>query len=339
MNIGIVTGEESGIFVVDVDGAEGEQSVARLLTRYGALPETLTVQTGRGRHLYFRHPGRRVKSTAGVLGPHLDVRGDGSYIIAPPSSHVSGAEYRFVDEAVEITEAPDWLIALVCGDAQVEQPPAEPENNAIIEGSRNQTLFEHGCGMRGGGASEGEIESELMKINEEVCRPPLELAEVKQIAASAAKYRLGLGKTPPAITGDNNSLRWFPFDTTAWRRNHNVFAMRDSQVGWYIWLTVEAWDRGGSLPYDPALLPKLARASSAKQFYKDCQIVLAEFELTEDKSELVHRGLRAEYLQRVQKVQKKREAGQKRWEKTNAEPVPEGELGAPITQENIHDKN
>ena len=94
-------------------------------------------------------------------------------------------------------------------------------------------------------------------------------------------------------------------------------------VGWYAWLIVEAWDRGGYLPYDPALLAKLARAASPKRFFNEFATVLAEFELTENELELVHPGLRAEYLARTEKVEKTRRAARKRWEKPNPESGPE----------------
>src|SRR5690349_5123077 len=53
-NIGIATGGESRLFVLDIDGAEGEKSLEDLVRQHGPSPETLTVTTGRGRHFYFR---------------------------------------------------------------------------------------------------------------------------------------------------------------------------------------------------------------------------------------------------------------------------------------------
>ena len=114
-----------------------------------------------------------------------------------------------------------------------------------------------------------------------------------------------------------------PLDIPAWKRNQHVFAMKDNQVGWYIWLILECWDRGGYLPNDPPLLAKLARASSKTRFYKEFTTVLAEFELTEDESQLVHSGLRAEYESRAEKVDKKRYAAQQRWHKAKAESEPQ----------------
>ena len=60
-NIGVITGEISGMIVLDVDGPEGEASLAK----FGDLPITPTVRTGKGRHYYFMHPGFKVANFAG----------------------------------------------------------------------------------------------------------------------------------------------------------------------------------------------------------------------------------------------------------------------------------
>jgi len=74
-NIGIVTGPISGIFVLDIDGPQGESS----LQLYGALPETLTSFTGNGRHLVFKYPSKKVYTRAGKFAPGLDIRGEGAF--------------------------------------------------------------------------------------------------------------------------------------------------------------------------------------------------------------------------------------------------------------------
>src|SRR5258708_23774545 len=55
-NVGIATGERSGVFVLDVDGEAGEASLIDLETTFGKLPQTYEVETSRGRHLYFAQP-------------------------------------------------------------------------------------------------------------------------------------------------------------------------------------------------------------------------------------------------------------------------------------------
>jgi hypothetical protein len=92
-NIAIATGPASGVFVVDVDGLDAEATLRRLEAEHGALPPTVEVITARGRHIYFKWPQEPVRNSAGKIGPHIDVRGDGGYVLSPPSIHPSGRPY------------------------------------------------------------------------------------------------------------------------------------------------------------------------------------------------------------------------------------------------------
>lgn len=122
LNIAIATGPESGFWVLDVDGPEGAQSLGAL-DEDGqiAATDTASQSTGKGHHIIYRHPGRKVFSRVKKLGDGLDTRGDGGYIVAAPSRHRSGAVYTWRDAA--IADAPEWLLDLVCSDAL----PAEQE--------------------------------------------------------------------------------------------------------------------------------------------------------------------------------------------------------------------
>ena len=85
-NIGVRTGAVSGLVVLDVDPPHGFESLAELEAAHGALPPGPRVTTPRGGlHLYFAHPGGVVPNSAGKLGPGLDVRGDGGYVVTVPS--------------------------------------------------------------------------------------------------------------------------------------------------------------------------------------------------------------------------------------------------------------
>jgi putative DNA primase/helicase len=96
-NVGIATGQPSGIFVLDVDGEVGRANRKKLQEEHGPLPKTVTVKTGKGRHRYFRCDGARVGNSAGRLGKGIDVRGEGGYVVAAGSVHASGVPYRFVE--------------------------------------------------------------------------------------------------------------------------------------------------------------------------------------------------------------------------------------------------
>lgn len=81
-NIGVVCGRISGLVVLDIDGKEGEKSLAKKRN----APITIAAKTGKGSHFYYLHPGREVKNFA-RKEPGLDFRGDGGYVVAPPSIH------------------------------------------------------------------------------------------------------------------------------------------------------------------------------------------------------------------------------------------------------------
>ncbi len=118
LNVAISTGIESGIFVIDIDGVMGEESLQALEKKHGKLPKTLTSITGRGKHLIFKYPSKKVFNRTNCLGSSIDVRGDGGYIVAPPSAHISGTDYHWEDDTAIIAEAPQWLLDLVCANSK-----------------------------------------------------------------------------------------------------------------------------------------------------------------------------------------------------------------------------
>lgn len=103
-NYAIATGSRSGVFVVDFDSLEAFEK------HQDAWPQTYTVATGRGVHLYFRNPENNpVRNSAGELGPGIDIRGEGGYVVAPGSKHKSGRLYEVMDDRAPV-DAPDWLL-------------------------------------------------------------------------------------------------------------------------------------------------------------------------------------------------------------------------------------
>jgi hypothetical protein len=92
-NLGIVTGAVSGLVVVDEDWDHGGKETALKLGVASPI-QVLTGRDGGGRHNYFKHPGGIVQNRT-ALGPGLDVRGDGGYVVAPPSVHESGRQYQW----------------------------------------------------------------------------------------------------------------------------------------------------------------------------------------------------------------------------------------------------
>ena len=109
-NIGIATEIVSGVWVLDVDGAVGAAALAKLEAKYGPLPSTLTSVTSAGSHLWWCATGP-IQSTAGRVALGLDVRGEGGYVLAPPSVHPDGPVYRWTNATPPVL-APAWLVAL-----------------------------------------------------------------------------------------------------------------------------------------------------------------------------------------------------------------------------------
>lgn len=92
-SVAIVTGKISNLFVIDCDGPKGVKWANENLPK-----STVYAVSGRacGCHIYFRIPaGVEVKNSAGVLAEEVDVRGEGGYIIVPPSTHPNGKKYEW----------------------------------------------------------------------------------------------------------------------------------------------------------------------------------------------------------------------------------------------------
>lgn len=98
-NIGIATGAGSGIVVLDIDPKNGGVHSFEQIEQEFELPPTLTARTGSGgHHYYYRHPlDGKIPNSASKLGPGLDIRGDGGFIVAPPSMHACGQRYEWTN--------------------------------------------------------------------------------------------------------------------------------------------------------------------------------------------------------------------------------------------------
>jgi hypothetical protein len=195
-NVAIATGALSGIFVVDVDGLDAEFELRRLEAEHGALPPTVEVITGNGRHAYFKMPATPLRNSASKIAPHVDVRGDGGYVIAPPSIHPSGRAYAWsVDCASAIAAAPDWLLARIAEPERNGAPTPPSEWRALVaagvdEGARNCTIAKlSGHLLRR--FLDPFVVLDLMQCwNAVRCRPPLPDADVTRIVDSICSKEL-----------------------------------------------------------------------------------------------------------------------------------------------------
>ena len=188
-NVGIRTGSESRLVVLDIDchdGVDGAASLATLQEEFGPLPPTLEVKTpSGGRHLYFVHRDGEVKSRNG-LRPGLDLKADGGYVVAPPSVLSDSPEPYARHNGHSSCPLPSWLLEQAKGR---RSPPAldartKPRSSAsgtryaetalklevrnlrqAAEGTRNDTLnraaFNLGQLVAGGYLDRTHVEAEL----------------------------------------------------------------------------------------------------------------------------------------------------------------------------------
>jgi hypothetical protein len=144
-NIGMGTGAGPGVAVVDLDNAEAERAFESLMPPFDATPVVLT--GGGGTHFYFSHPGTPVKTRAAIRGVvGFDVRGDGGFVVLPPSRHQSGERYTWLTEPKPFAR---WSIEL-----EEIQPTVR---STILPPSRHATSTAGGTAY-GLAALEGEVD-------------------------------------------------------------------------------------------------------------------------------------------------------------------------------------
>jgi hypothetical protein len=214
INIGLAMGGPLNLVCVDVDPRnEGDATLYDLEEAHGpgAFPLTFEQITGGGGwHKLYKLPEIIKPKTGelkGKLGPGVDIKGAGGYIVAAPSMHASGRRYE-VGVNEYIAEAPAWIVRSVRKAAAGERPEkvvnfqahrdrkrAGAGGPAIVEGERNERLFKVGCALWGKGEVSGrdELAARLMEANHERVSPPLDAAEINRIVGSiSSRYPLGV---------------------------------------------------------------------------------------------------------------------------------------------------
>jgi hypothetical protein len=193
-NLGVAMGSASDAIVIDADPRNGgTESFAKLKSRLGPLPRTLTCESSGGLHLYFRAPTERVKKK--VLAPGVDLLAEGCYAVAPPSLHSRGRRYRWAENLgpgdQENTSLPPAWLQYIHATHRLQNEPAAGDPALISEGSRNSELARIAGQLRRAGLSETEMREILRGRNKDLCHPPLEDEEVAQIARSLSGYPVG----------------------------------------------------------------------------------------------------------------------------------------------------
>ena len=183
-NIGMSTGRISRLVVVDCDS---EEATRRFVDTYPEVQDTSQAETGRGRHFYFQWEAGIRNDAGRILGERIDVRGEGGFIILPPSIHSNGKTYQWMNE-VDPSPLPRRLReVLTCRSSGGDRSQSEHVER-IQEGQRNDTLTSLGGTMRRKGMSGEAVEAALLADNARRCDPPLPETEVETIARSVARY-------------------------------------------------------------------------------------------------------------------------------------------------------
>jgi hypothetical protein len=187
-NVAVATGAVSKIFVVDADGPDAERELQRL-----ELPTTVEAITARGRHFYFKYPGTPIRNTAGKIAPGVDTRGDGGYVLAPPSIHPSGALYRWAG-ARAVAAAPDQLLTKISERSNGKATsPAEWQQlftSDIPEGQRDCTLTKMAGKLLRHCVNAADVLGIVHSINIARCKPPLPPEDIERIVESIAEREL-----------------------------------------------------------------------------------------------------------------------------------------------------
>ena len=203
-NVGIVCGKPSGgLAVVDIDEHDGESgydAVRAWENAHGALPETCSAVTGSGGvHLLYR-VGREVRPSVNEA-LLVDIRGDGSYIVAPPSVHPNGRRYEWESPPDEVSVA--WADENVLAFIDHVRPKQEGERftapREVGKGGRNDTIFKLACSMQAKEEPDEDILDYCLYFNSRRCSPPLPEDEVRRTVESALGYRKGLSDEARAL--------------------------------------------------------------------------------------------------------------------------------------------
>lgn len=202
--IGVPTGAASGIVVVDVDCHGEANGMAWWESNQTRIPPTRRHRTkSGGLHLVFLAPSTPIKNSASRIAKGVDVRGEGGYVIVPPSPGYS------VEIVSPIAVMPEWLIEA----AQPQQPkpvqvvpsyvPRETEAwrqlmRAVVkigqakEGQRNVTLNSQAyyvASMVGRGLGQEEALSALYRAAQQAGLPDPEIKATLHSAFSAGMGR------------------------------------------------------------------------------------------------------------------------------------------------------
>jgi len=196
-NVAIATGAQSGVVVIDVDPDRGGlEALDALVAEAGPIPDSAFVHTGGdGVHYFLRVPDRPVKSRNNFRSG-IDIRGDGGYVVVPPSLHRSGGRYEWVTPMTALPPIPGPLLDLLAPPPSSEERPTstcqDSESTSSVlggvpQGQRDEKLFKYACRLRGMNLTFDEAKRLVLEAAAN-CTPPFPEADAVKKLDQAFRY-------------------------------------------------------------------------------------------------------------------------------------------------------
>jgi putative DNA primase/helicase len=195
--IGVVTGKKSNVIVIDLDERERFSGVANFKKAGYELSETVRTKTPSGGiHLFYEAPQIRIPNSVSKIAEGVDVRGDGGYVIVPPSITKWG-KYVWDCSFERMSKGPVLLPECFFNPMTKSKPSTDkvavgksgvPARilHPIMEGERNDEITSR-CGFLLSRYSAEDAWAMLEIINRDCCKPPLDDGELRQIFSSIRK--------------------------------------------------------------------------------------------------------------------------------------------------------
>jgi hypothetical protein len=216
-NIGIATGTP-GLSVIDTDSADAELRIRAMCADSCDFETIPRSRTGRGSQFFFAQT-IPLKSRNGIL-EKVDFKGDGGYIVAPPSRHKNGKIYTWeVQLTQQLPSLPYALLELIQNGNEHTEKHARFDSvralSGLPDGERNVQLFKFACSLRSANIPQDHTEY-LILHSARKCQPPLPDQRALQIVADV------YDRYPPGHSQDFTSDYTDPLSEVKWNRERNA---------------------------------------------------------------------------------------------------------------------
>lgn len=280
----------SGNFALDID-PDGYGSWELMIDEYqnGAFDTVRTRTPRKGEHyIFLQDDNRDIPCSYSKFAIGIDVRGDGGYIIVPPSD---GYQFLLSPEDYNVIPAPQWILDRIEA-LKTSKTPAPQVEGKISSGTRNSTLASIAGTMRRRGLSQQAIEAALLEENALRCDPPLQETEVLGIAKSIARYEPEDPVTAKPASPEEPPPQFHRTDIgNAERLIHqfgNLIRYNDETSRWFIW-------DGKRWKPDALLDIEVKAIATVRDIYKDA----AQAKDADTRKEIAKWGIRSETRARI----------------------------------------